>query len=188
MALPYPPPETHSPSLSEPLNGRIKPKSLTEEIWEKIEARYNAEYDDFREGKRPKPAPLSSPRRFQAIIDEIFSEGLKGFIEARLNGELGDSLDNVALRICFTSLARELTLPAFTPYTKAKIFEADKVNLPSVPKDELDLAVEQARADKRRLKELIVRLEKGEVREDDYIRREDIERAKQSIRRRIGKA
>lgn len=190
MALPYPPPETHSPSLSAPLNRRIEANSPTEKILEEVQALYKAEYLSHMMGERKKPAPLDSPHRFQAIIDEIFCAELRNFTEARGNVALGDSLNNTALRICFNNLASELiqALPAFTLYIKVKISEADKVKLPPVPKDEIDLAVEQALADRLNLKLLLVRLERGEVRQDDYIRREDIERAKQHIRRRIGKA
>lgn len=187
----YPSPltKTRSTSLSAPLNERREPKSLTERVLEQVETRYNTEYIAFMEGKRPKPAPLDSPHRFQVIIDQLFEEEEKSVIEARLNGALGDSLNNTALKICFSNLASELVqaLPAFSLYVKAKVAEADKGKFPPVAKDELDAAVEETLSDRCRLKKLAIKLFRGEVTPDEHVREEDISRARDYVRRRINR-
>lgn len=179
-------PKPRPTSLHEAENGHGEPKSLTERVCEHVQAHYNAEYLAYTGGERPKPAPSDSPDRFTKIINELFEAEKKGFIEARLNGVLGESLDNTALRICFTGLASELVraLPAFSLYIKTKILEADKVKLPPILKDEVDLSIEQALSDRKTLKNLAIKLYRGEVREDGYLRGQDIERAKRYLRRR----
>lgn len=134
---------SHFASLSGSLNGEKETKSYAEWLISRVEDEYQAEYKSYLDGIAEKPKENFTERALKAI-DDLFKTELESFVETR-NGELGRSLDNSALKICFANLAGELIppFPQFEKYIDQKVKDAESIELPSVILDQIDIKVER---------------------------------------------